>query len=260
MASGLVGLDDLYRGDATRRERFREFARKQLAPQLARLGWEEKPGDDAPARVLRLRLIDALGRLEDPQVMAQALRLFEAQAKDPASLPASLRRNVLEVVARNADAAAWERLHAMALAEQNSLLHEELYLMLAMSRNDSLAQRALEMALSDEPGASIGASMIQEVAVEHPALAFDFAVAHRDEVDRRIDTYSRTQFYVRLANTSLDPAMPARLEAFAARYLAAGSRGEAEAVIANIRYRVQVRDKRLPAIDDWLRARSGASS
>jgi aminopeptidase N len=64
-AASLDSLDAYYRGDAERQARFRRFAIKQLAPVLARVGWEEKPGEADPVKILRTQLISTLGELGD---------------------------------------------------------------------------------------------------------------------------------------------------------------------------------------------------
>jgi len=51
------------------------------------------------------------------------------------------------------------------------------------------------MALTDEPGATNSASMIGIVAREHPDMAFDFAVAHHEQVDTLVDSTSRARYY-----------------------------------------------------------------
>jgi aminopeptidase N len=190
--------------------------------------------------------------LADPGVVQEARRRFAAQERDPAALPAALRRTLLRVVALNADASSWERLHAAARAEKTPMVRDELYVLLSMSRDPALARRALDLALTDEPGVTVSGSMIRTVAVEHPDLAFDFAVAHKAQVDERIDPNERIRFYPSLAGTSHDPAMPGKMNAFSRQYIAAGSRRDADATVENINYRIQIREERLPAIDAWL--------
>ena len=84
-------------------------------------------------------------------------------------------------------------------------------------------------------------------------LAFDFAVAHREQVNSKVDTTSQSRWYPYLAYTSLDPATIGKLKAYADRWIAASSRQATETTIANIQYRLMVRKERLPAIDAWLR-------
>ncbi len=252
IASTLRSLDAYYDGDAARQAKFRAFAIAQLSPVFARVGWNVAPGEADPVKILRTDLIEALGALGDRKIVDEAQRRYAAQDRDPQALPGELRRSVLGVVARHADAATWDRLHDAAREEKTPLVKDELYALLSSTQDPALAQRALELALSDEPGATNSASMIRTVASLHPDLAFDFAVAHRAQVDSKVDSTSRARYYPRLANNSLDPAMIAKVQAYAQAYVAQSSRRAAETAMANIAYRAKVKQERLPAIDAWL--------
>jgi aminopeptidase N len=257
IAGSLQSLDAYY-GDAEtpERARFRQFAAGRLAPELARIGWQEQASDTAPVRILRTQLIGALSTLDDAAVIAEARRRYAAKDGDPSAMPPELRKTVLGVVARHADAVTWDQLHAAARAEKTPLVKDSLYGLLSSTEDPALASRALELALTDEPGATNSAGMISSVSWRHPDLAFDFAVAHREQVDARVDSTSRSRYYPGLASSSLDKAMVAKLKAFAEAHIAAGSRRAADTAIANIVYRSQVHDTRLPAIDAWLQARA----
>ncbi len=252
IAASLESLDRYYRGDTARQARFRAFAIRELAPALARVGWDASAGEADPVAILRNDLIGTLSALGDADVVAEARHRYAAQATDPAALPGALRKTVLAVVAQHADAPAWVQLHAAAMAEKTPLVKDELYSLLASTSDDALAQRALELALTDEPGATNSAGMIAAVARQHPDLAFDFAVAHLAQVNAVLDTTSRSRYYPRLGDGSLDPAMAAKLRAYADAHVAASSRRATQTAIANIEYRIGVRSDRLPAVDAWL--------
>jgi aminopeptidase N len=170
-------------------------------------------------------------------------------------MPAALRRTILAIVADNADAATWDALHAQARAETTPLIKDQLYGLLASARDPALAQRALELALSDEPGATNSAGMISYVAYEHPDLAFDFAVAHREQVDRLVDSTSRARYYPALGSGSRDPAMIGKLQAFAEAHIAPTSRRATDTAVAAIQYRRKVIEERLPQVTAWLERR-----
>ena len=257
VVGSLVSLDDYYRDDTVRQAAFRRYAIARLQPVLARVGWVAKAGEAAPVTNLRTQLIRALGDLGDPAVVAEARRRYDAQASDPAAMPSELRKTLLGVVARHADAAMWERLHAAALAEKTPLIKDQFYSWLSSGEDEALARRALDLALTDEPGATNSASMIAAVSRLHPDLAFDFAVAHRTQVDQLVDTTSIARYYPGLANNSQDPAMIDKIRTFADAHIAATSRRDTNAAIADITYRIKVRNERLPAIDAWLQRNDG---
>lgn len=249
----LGGLDELYGDEAAGQDRFRRFAVARLSPKLAQLGWEDRDGDSATTRRLRAALFGTLSRLGDPRVIAEARRRFEAFLRDPESLPVELRRPVLGIVARHADAATWERLRAMAQAETSSLLREQYYTLLGTATDRALAQRALALALTDEPGATTSAGMIGAVARNHPHLAFDFAVAHKAQVDTLVDSTSNARYYPYLGAAANDLAMVDKIRAFAEQHVAPTSRRDAETAMVGIQTRVKLRQRRLPQIDAWLR-------
>ncbi|WP_266181485.1 M1 family metallopeptidase [Dyella humicola] len=252
VAASLSALNDYYRGDATRQAVFRSFAIKQLAPVFARVGWESKPNESVPTTILRNRLISVLSSLGDPGVIGEARRRYAAQATDPKAMPPELRKTVQAVVGRHADAATWDQLHAAAKAEKTPLVKDWMYGLLSSVEDEALAKRALELALTDEPGATNSASMIRVVSRLQPELALDFALAHREQVDKFVDASSRSRYYPPLGANSFNPATIDKINAYAKTYLAEGSRRDAETAVANIKYRLLVRNQRLQEIDAWL--------
>ncbi|HJW45544.1 MAG TPA: M1 family metallopeptidase [Lysobacter sp.] len=253
VAGYLESLDLYYRGDAKRQAKFRKFAVKTLAPVFAHVGWEAKPGEAEPVAILRTQLIGALASVGDAAVINEARRRYAASATDPGAMPAALRKTILGVVAAHADAANWDQLHAAAQAEKTPLVKDQYYALLSLAEDPALARRALELALTGEPSETNSAAMISAVAAHHPELAFDFAAAHREQVNTKVDTTSLSRYYPRLAGNSLDPEMIGKLKAFADKHIAASSRRATDTAVANIEYRTKLRSERLPAIDAWLK-------
>jgi aminopeptidase N len=252
------GINTLYRHDPARRQRFAGYASARLGTVLARLGWQSGPNEADSATVLRTELIRVLSDLGDPAVIAEARRRYAARNSDPQALPAALLKTVLGVVARHADAATWEALLIQARSEPTPLVKDQLYELLATPEDAGLAQRALDLALTPEVGATNSAGMLQAVARLHPELAFDFALAHREAVNAMVDSTSRAQYFPGLAASSGDATMLTKLDAYARQHLAASSRQGAQTALAQIRLRLQLRHERLPAIDAWLARRKPA--
>ncbi|WP_114238320.1 M1 family metallopeptidase [Dyella sp. C9] len=252
IAGSFSALDQYYRGDAKRQAALRAFAIKRLSPVFARVGWDAKPDESVPTTILRSHLISVLGGLGDTTIINEARRRYAAQDTDPKAVPAELRKTILAVVTSHADAATWDKLHAAAKAEKSPMVKDRLYAQLASVEDEALAKRALDLALTDEPGATNSAGMIRIVSRLHPELAFDFAMAHREQIDKVVDGSSRSRYYPTLGTSSFNPAMIDKINAYANAYLAAGSRRDAETAVANIKYRIMVRNERLPAVDAWL--------
>jgi aminopeptidase N len=251
VVGSLSSIDYYYEG-SPEQAAFRKYALATLQPVFARVGWEAKPGEADPVRRLRSSLIGALAGLDDQAVIAEARRRYAAGGD---AVPVVLRNVILGIVAHNADAATWDKMHADAEAETTPLIKDQLYGLLAIAKDDALAQRALDLALTDEPGATNSAGMIARVAGEHPDMAFDFAVAHREKVDKLVDSTSRSRYYPGIGGGSRDPKMIDKLNAFADAYIAKSSRRATDTAIAGIQYRREVIEKRLPQVTAWLAKR-----
>jgi aminopeptidase N len=248
----LGGITGVYGDDEKAAAKAKHYAISRLSPVFKQLGWENKPNDSATTKQLRTQLIGELSSLGDEAVLAEARRRFAASETDPKALPADMRRTVLGIVARNADAATWNKLHDMAKKETSSMIRDQYYGLLASTKDKALAQKALDMALTDEPGATNSASMIAGVSREHPDMAFDFALAHHDQVDKLVDYTSRSRYYPGLGGGSTRPEMVQKLKNYADQYIAPTSRRDTETAIVGIQTRVKLNAARRPQIDAWL--------
>jgi aminopeptidase N len=246
------GINQLYRFDAKRQQQFNQFAIAQLTPVMAKVGWNASADDTSATINLREQLISTLSQLDDQATIAEAMRRYEAKATDPAAFPVELRKVIVSVVALHADAATWDKLHAAAQSEKSPMIKDQMYHLIATVKNPALAQRALEIAMTDEPGATNSAGMLDQVARLYPDTAFDFAIAHLAQVEKFVDTSSQSRYMPRLAGESSDPAMTDKLNAYAKAHLAASALGSTKTALANISYHIKVRTQRLPEIDAWL--------
>jgi aminopeptidase N len=230
------------------------YAGARLGPALDRIGWTAKPGEASNDAILRGELIAMLGGVGDPRVVAVARRLDESP--DRLATEGGLRGTILGVVAGNVDAAGWDRLRAQAKAEKNPLVRAQLYRALGAAKDPALAPRALDLALTDEPGATTGSAIVAAVAQRHPDLAFDFATGHREQVEALVDESARTRFIPGLAATSANPETVAKLRLFAERYMTPQSRRPADISIASIEDRLRIRHSQLDQASRWFEAHS----
>jgi aminopeptidase N len=229
-------------------EPLRAWSRAVLAPAFARVGWEPVAAERPATAILRAELIEALGSFDDEAVIATARARWGRDTTGEEPLPGELRQAILTVVARHADARTWETLRGAALAETVPTRRTQALELLGAARDESLARAALEFALSGATGATDGAELIRAVARTHPDLAFDFALAHRDAVLSQVDAFARDRYLARLAERSVDPAMPAKIRAYADAYLASDARGGAAASAAAVALNVRVRAAVLPEL------------
>ena len=230
------------------------YARRTLAPFLARVGWAPRAGEPANETLLRSALITALGEMGDPAVIAEARRRVDAAPSDPGALPGAIRGAALTVVAMNADEPRYARLRAEAEAARDFVEQRRLYNILAQARDPRLARHTLDLTLGEAVPRQIRTQVIQNVAATHPRLAWDFLVAHRAAIENLLDPLQRLEYAPEIASVSAEPAMAAELEAYA-RDFPAGARPTVAAAIAQINARADMINRRLPAAEAWIARR-----
>ncbi|MBU1377548.1 MAG: M1 family metallopeptidase [Alphaproteobacteria bacterium] len=255
LSSQLGAIDGLY-GDRPGQAAYRDFARAQLAPIAARLGWDAKAGEADNDAVTRRGVLTTLGELHDGAVVAEARKRFAAWVKDPASLSGAGRSTVLAIVAANADAPTWEAIHAMAKASKDPTDRSRLYGYLGASDDPALANKALALALSGEPSPTQVPGIVAAVAQGFPDKAYDFAMVNRTKLEAFLEPASRITYFAELAQASRDPAMLRKLATLKAT-VPASTKGEIEKAEAAIRNRLDVIQARVPEMDRWLAANRG---
>ena len=223
-------------------------------PRLQQLGFMPRQGEPAMDAILRTSLIGTLGKVGDPGVVAEAKRLFAAWLKDPKAIPGSVKQTWLRVVARNADRATWDALHAKALATTGAVERTSLYQLLGTAHDEALARRALDLALTKEPGSTTSAGIITAVAGQHPRMAVDFVLAHLDQVNQLIDISGRSRFMQRLVGASNDASLIPVLEAYAKANLAATDRKPIDQAIDRLRFQSSSLPRIRAETKAWLAA------
>ncbi|MEJ7932838.1 M1 family metallopeptidase [Sphingobium sp. AN558] len=250
--SYLLGAYQMFEGDAAQRAKISAYASAKLSPTLQSIGYEAKPGEGPQVPVLRATLVSTLGAMGDKTVVTEANRRFAALATDPAALDGPLKTNWLAIIAANADQATWTKLRAMANGAKTDLEKSQLFSMLGAAKDEALARQALDLAMTDEPGKTTSAAIIAAVGREHSMLAVDYVLAHRQQYEAMIDVSARSQALARLGGSSADPAMPAKLDAFATQYLTPESRKVVDRSISAIKTRIETRTRLKPALAAWF--------
>jgi aminopeptidase N len=253
LADELVDLDLLHDGLPTQAA-FRRFARALLAPAFSRVGWQPASSGPDSMASLRLSLIEALGTLDDPAVVAEAERRFRRALEAPDSLQGDLRSAVLHVVAVHADAATWDTLHGLAQAAGSALEKADLYELLGLASDPAQAQRALALAISGEPPTTVAGGLLRAVGAGHPAATLAFIAAHWPQVEPLFGDGAGATIAARFFDTGADRAMLPRLDAFVAAHVPAATRERIVKNASEIRHRATVREQRLPEADRWVAA------
>jgi aminopeptidase N len=250
MIAGHLSLIDRVLNGASEQAAFRARAKTLIHPVFARLGWEAKASEAPADAQLREALIPLLGDFGDQAVIAEAARYAAKSFTDPNAVPGPIRQPALQVYASTADAARWDDLHARAKAELSPVAKLTQYGNLGSVQNAALAQRALDLTLTDEIPVPMRGNVVQAVSGEYPALAFDWAVAHETQVNAFLEASTRAKFIVGLAAGSGDLAVAKRVTAYAAK-LPAPARKPAEQTVSSITYRAGLRSSQAAAIGAW---------
>ncbi|HEY8005194.1 MAG TPA: M1 family metallopeptidase [Phenylobacterium sp.] len=252
-ARTLAGMSEFYAPGPTRRT-FATWASRLLAPELARVGYDPRAGEPVTEAVLRENLLLALTQIGDPAVRAEARRRFAAADGDLSRLGSHERRWVLVGAARSADAATFQTLRKLAREARDPLERNELYTYLATVEDETLAHEVLKLAVTDEAPTNFGPQLVQDVASEHPALAWKFTLASLPAITHNLDTLGRSTFLPRIAAASKDLKLAAELAAYAAKNIPPDAQGEVRTALAQIRNNADIQARRLPQINAWIAA------
>ena len=149
ISDALEATEKALRG-SPRHDAFAAYARGILHTPFAKLGWTPAPGETPDRRRLRSIVIEDLGTWGDEAVLAGARTRFEAFTHDHKAISPDEQGMILRIVARNADAATFDALHAVARSAKGEAELNRYFGALMNVRDPALAARAVDIALSAE--------------------------------------------------------------------------------------------------------------
>ncbi len=255
----LVEMDALER-DRPGRAALRQFIVSVLRPVLAELGWDRKPNEAHEAVLLRAEIIELLGVCGDGATIAEARSRFGKFLENPSSLAPDLRLPVTKVVGRYADAATWEKFHALALksvtAEDKRIYYE------AMQRalDPELARRTMAISLTNEmrpPEKNRNLSRVAETRDDN-RLVWEFFLANDAKLLADVDGFRRHQYVPATMRHADDATIAEELVNYMRTKRPDEPIKEAERIAAEIRYRADLKLRAVPDIDAWITARQSA--
>jgi len=210
------------------------YARKLVSPVAVSLGWDAKGGETVQAGELRRTLVAALGAWGDPATIAQARARFDRSLTEPGSLSTDMAPVVRGIVGTDADAATFDKLHALAQNAKDPVLAARYRSALMQVRDPKLAERALAIAVSNEvPPQQRSASYGYVAAISNwnPKLAWAFFQAHSAALTGRFSTFEKILalsegvpgvFWQAATPDELQAWLKANLPPQAAEYIAKG--------------------------------------
>ena len=246
--NNLNTLDQLAAG-IPERPLVRRFLIDLAGPKLARLGWDEKPGEPMEERQLRARLAGALARAGDPAAIAEGRARFKRYLADRSSVSPSMIGFVLNVAGLYADQATYDALAARATQTQSNEERNRFAAALARSGDPALAARTLEMALSPELPPQLTTMIVPMVAGnEHIDQAWAFAVANRAALVRDRDAIGQNHAFSGIVASSTDAAHADMMETYVGQHFGPDVLAEAKRVGNGIRIRAALKARLLPQV------------
>ena len=236
------------------REKFQAYARSILRPTFDALGWDLKDGEPATAGNLRASLINALGDLNDQEIVASCRERFKKYLSNPQSLQPDLRPPILAVVGRYADEATWNQLHELGLKTTSTEEKQNYYDALAGAIDSTLVKKTLPIALTDELPTSRAVFLVSKVAREsdHPEIAWDFAKANMKALLAKTDALGANRYAPSLFTFFSDDSRADELKVYAKLNLPAESATDVAKAVDEIQFRSEFKKRLANQLSAWI--------
>jgi aminopeptidase N len=236
---------------------FTAFARAIIKPIADQLGWDAKSEDLPDVQELRRTLLSDLGAWGDRATIDEARRRFDAFLKDHHTLAPDDQTLVLTIVARNADAASFDELHALAQAANDEAERERYYTALMSVRDPQLAARAAQIALSSElpPQAEVIRSrLVFGLADEHGHLSWSTFTLHVDSLMAPFPGSAPLRIAQYVPSLYWDSVPLDQLEAWVRAHVPTEMSANVERGMETARFRLSEKQALVPAVDTYLRS------
>lgn len=232
---------------------FQRYAISVLRPSFDAVGWEPKNGEPPRVATLRASLIDMLGQLNDAEIVAGSRERFEKFVTEPKSLAPDLRPAVLMVAGRHADGATWQKLHELGRKTTSTEEKQNYYDALAATTDVKLAQRALQIALTDELPTSRALYTVPKVSrnSDHPEIAWAFAKANMKKLLAKADALGVNSYAPSLFMFFSDPKRIDELQAYAKAELPPAAAKPVEKAADEINFRADFKKRLVEQIASW---------
>jgi aminopeptidase N len=239
---------------------FDRFAAGLIRPELARLGWDARPGELFLDSILRPQLIAALGRFQDPATLAEAKRRFAAFLKQPASLAPGLREPVLDIVGHSADQATYDTLKALGIKAPGTEEKMRYFEAMAGAADPKLMQQTVAFAGSGEvPNGRIPRFLFRASgATGNADLLFQLVQPHEAELAAHLPPGSPgPSVLAAAAAASSNPAIAAALLAAPSSNASTGAHVWAARIADAIGTAAELRRRIVPQVQAALSRHAG---
>jgi len=236
------------------REKFQRYARSLLRPTFETLSWDPKQGEPPTTGNLRASLIEALGDLNDPEIVAGCRERFEKYLANPASLAPDLRPAIFAIVGRYADEKTWTKLHELGVRTTSIEEKQNYYNALAGATDPKLVKKTLSIALTDELPTSRATFLVPRVARDgdHPDIAWEFATANMKALLAKTDAAGSNRYAPALFTFFSDDSRADELKTYAKNDLPLESAREVAKAIDEIQFRAEFKRRLTTQLNAWI--------
>src|SRR6266436_1598524 len=227
------------------REKFQRYARSLLRPTFGTLGWEPKQGEPPTTGNLRASLIEVLGDLNDPEIVAGCRKRFAKYRANTGSLATDLRPAIFAIAGRYANERTWTKLHELGLKTTSIEEKQNYYNALACATDPKLVKKTLAIALTDELPTSRAIFLVSRVAREsgHPDIAWEFARANMKALRAKTDAAGANRYAPSLFTFFSDDSRATQLKTYAKNNLSSASTPEVAKVVDEIQFRAEFKKR-----------------
>lgn len=234
---------------------FTTYACRIIKPVAEHLGWNAR-ADEAPGiQKIRRAMLSDLGAWGDDAVIGEARKRFAAFVKDNSAIRPDDQAMVLGIVAQNADESTFQQLHEIAKSARDETEVRRFYTALMFVRDPKLAEKAVQVALSDEipaQAAAIRLSLITRLSDWHPLLGWNTFTGHNDELMKPLSNFA-PQIMARSVPENFWNAVPLdQIEAWLKAHVAAEMATELARGMDAARFRVALKKALVPAADGYV--------
>ncbi len=236
------------------REKFQRYARSLLRPTFETLSWGPKEGEPPTAANLRASLINALGDLNDPEIIAGCRERFEKYLANPASLAPDLRPSVLAVVGHYADEKTWNKLHELGLKTTSIEEKQNYYSALSEAIDPRLVKKTLPIALTEELPTSRALFLVPAVARDsgHPDIAWEFAKANMKTLLAKTDAAGANRYAASLFTFFSEDSRADELKSYAKANLPPASVPDVAKVVDEVQFRAEFKKRLALQLNTWI--------
>jgi aminopeptidase N len=231
------------------------FARSLIKPVANQLGWDAKSDEPPDVQQLRRTLLRDLGSWGDQSTVDEAGRRFDAFVKDHRALGPDDQAVVLSIVARGADAATFEQLHALAKAAKDQAELERYYTALMSVRDPQLATQAAQIALSAElppQAAMIRFRLVAALSDEHHELSWSTFTNHVDSLMSPFPSFAPLLIAQYIPKIYWDSVPLDQLEAWVRAHVPAEMSANVQRGMESARFKFSEQQALIPAADAYV--------